>query len=130
MFKTVYHGTSREAAQDIVKNGVDIMKGHGGYFGWAFYTTEDKQLAKSNYADFAGDCNGVVLEFKVKSSATILDLRKPEDWERYLETDHESFYHSIDGSFRLVDQFGIDAIYDTSNDSLMVFNPTILEVVK
>jgi hypothetical protein len=129
-FDTVYHGTDSNSARDIMRNGIDISKVSGGYFGWAFYTTEDYNLAKSNYADWAEEEDvegeGVILKFKVDPSAKILDLRREDDWDFYVKTQHDKHYHTLRGSLRIYNQFGVDAIYDRSNNSLMVFNPKIL----
>jgi hypothetical protein len=129
-FDIVYHGTDKKSAEDILKNGIDISKCEGGYFGWAFYTTDDYELAKSNYADLAEeDCEGVILSFKVDPGAKILDLTQEEDWEEYKKTQHDSFFYTLDGSLRIFNKFGIDAIYDRSNNSLMVYNPKILSAI-
>lgn len=131
---TVYHGCSKADAESIKNTGIDISMSHGGYFGWAFYTTPDKNLAQSHYADFAEeedyeDIKGAVLEFKVSSNANILDLRKEEDFQKYLRTNHSNLMHTPEGSQKIYTNHGIDAIYDNSNDSLMIFNPNILTLV-
>jgi rhodanese-related sulfurtransferase len=128
---TVYHGCSKEDAQSIIQNGVDPSKSTGGYFGWAFYTTPDKSYAQGAYADFAEeeeitDTKGRVLSFTVSNDANILDLRDPDDFEFYKGTNHEKYLSYPDKSQYIRDRHNVDAIYDRSNDSLMVFNPNIL----
>jgi hypothetical protein len=106
----VYHGTDFESAKDIKKNGLNIDKCERGYFGKAFYVTTDKELAKSNYADFSDDEGGVVLEFEMNPKNKILDLRNSEDWDTfqkleykgrnvqsYMGFDEISFYYEIFG---------------------------------
>ena len=130
----VYHGTDKQSAQDIIDNGIDNLKGSGGYFGWAFYTTLDKSMAQSNYADFAEeeeytDTRGAVLTFKVSANAKVLDLAKPDHWDIYIKTNHQDFLNTPEGSQKIFTDHGIDAIFDDSNDSLMVFNTQILEPI-
>ena len=126
-FNIVYHGTDQESANDIINNGIDSSKFLGGYFGFAFYTTPYPNLAKSNYADFSEDNDGVVLEFSINPDAKILDLRDPDDFNEYKLTNHPRYYNTLEGSLRIYNEFGIDAIYDRSNDSVMIFNPKILK---
>ncbi|MBR3621736.1 MAG: DUF3990 domain-containing protein [Selenomonadaceae bacterium] len=46
MIKTVYHGTTLEFADNIVKNGIDLTIGRKNLdFGQGFYTTADKTQA-------------------------------------------------------------------------------------
>lgn len=49
-YKTFYHGTTKENAENILKNGVDIdaIRIHdAGDFGWGFYVTPKLSLAKA-----------------------------------------------------------------------------------
>jgi hypothetical protein len=129
----VYHGTDLEAAKDIKKNGLNLKKCDRGYFGKAFYVTTDKELAKSNYADFSGDEEGgVVLEFEMNPINKFLDLRKSEDWDFYQNLKYKG--RNI-GDFMGFDEFplimkslGIDALYDRSNDAFAIYNINILEL--
>jgi hypothetical protein len=129
-FGTLYHGTSKQGAEDIINNGIDIDKSEGGYFGKGFYCAIEFALAKSNYADFAYeeglDASGAVLEFKVVGG-NILDLRDAEDFEIWKQFARNIFrpdyYHTLVNN-------GIDGLYDNSFEGVVVFNPGVLQFVK
>lgn len=127
-FKTLYHGTSLDSAINIKEEGIDISKGHGGYFGWGFYTTPDFELARMNYADFSGDEEGgVVLELEVSEDANILDLRDPDDfetWKPFSKKIHDKNLYK-----ELVDK-GIDGLWDDSFDGVVFYNPNVLILKK
>lgn len=130
----VYHGTYLESAKDIKENGVDLSKCDRGYFGKAFYVTEDENLAKSNYADFSGDEEGgVVLKFKMEPIQKILDLRVSEDWDTYRNLKYKERdvgdYMGRDEFPEIMKSLGVDAVYDRSNDAFAVYNIDILELV-
>lgn len=134
--KAVYHGTSAFDANDIITHGVLMEKSEKGYFGRGFYTTENKALAKSNYADFAEDEDGpgVVLAFNVSSRARLLDLRKGKDWDRYISLRwrgvslpnllHRDDFHTI------MQDLGIDGLYDESFEGWVFYNPKVLKLTK
>jgi hypothetical protein len=131
---TVYHGTDLSSAKDIKENGLNLSKCHKGYFGQAFYVTTDEQLAKSNYADFSGDDEGgTVLEFKMNPINKILDLRKTDDWDYYQNLKYKgrelSSWMGFDELPSIMNSFGIDAIYDRSNDAFAVYNLNILSIL-
>ena len=122
-FNTVYHGTDINSANNIKNNGVDISYSSGGYFGWGFYTTPDYNLAKSNYADFSDDDNGVVLEFDINPKANILDLSDSEDFETW------KIYAKRQGDknlYKLLVNNGIDGLYDNSFEGVVIYNPKVL----
>jgi hypothetical protein len=124
VFNKLYHGTDIESAMDIQKNGVDISKGYGGYFGWGFYTTPDFDLAKSNYADFSDDEEGgVILEFELLPTANILDLNDSDDfelWKKYSKRiNDENLYKELT-------EIGIDGLWDNSFDGVVIYNPKVL----
>ena len=124
-FNTVYHGTSKEGAQDIINNGIDMSKSDGGYFGKGFYTTPDPELAKSNYADFSGDEGGVILELQISPEANILDLRDAEDfetWKPFSKLIHRPDIHEI------LTSKGIDGLWDDSFDGVVIYNPDVIRV--
>lgn len=130
---TVYHGTDLDSAKDIKENGLNLNKCDKGYFGKAFYVTEDEALAKSNYADFSGEEEGgVVLKFKMQPINKFLDLRKSEDWEYYSNLKYKgrelSSWMGFDELPNIMKSFGIDALYDRSNDAFAVYNLDVLEL--
>jgi hypothetical protein len=126
----VYHGTSKAAARNIAKRGVDMTASTLGYFGEGFYTTENKALAKSNYADFAEDDEpGVILAFEVSPNARLLDLRKERDWliwrdGRFADLIHRPGFSSV------AVQAGIDGLYDESFEGWVFYNPDVLTLLK
>lgn len=128
----VYHGTSEAAALDIAKRGVRIEASSKGYFGMGFYTTENKTLAKSNYADFADDDEGagVVLEFKVSPRARLLDLRKPKHWEKWASLTYRgrkvTEYLSFDNFHEVMQAVGVDGLYDESFEGWVFYTPKVL----
>lgn len=129
---TVFHGTDLSSAKDIKENGLDLSKCDRGYFGKAFYVTTDEELAKSNYADFSGDEEGgVVLKFEMSPVNRILDLRNSEDWEYYQNLKYKgreiSGWMGFDELPNIMKSFGIDALYDRSNDAFAVYNLNILK---
>ena len=129
---TVFHGTDKESAKDILENGLNINKCERGYFGKAFYVTTDEELARSNYADFSDDEDGgVVLKFKLTPISIVLDLRDSEDWDYYQNVKHKGMeigrYMGFDEFPNIMKEKGIDALYDRSNDAFAVYN---LEALK
>jgi hypothetical protein len=128
----VYHGTDLVSAKDIKENGLDLSKCDKGYFGKAFYVTTDEELAKSNYADFSGDEEGgFVLKFEMNPINRILDLRKTEDWDYYQNLEYKGRelrgWMGFDELPNIMKSFGIDALYDRSNDAFAVYNLNILK---
>lgn len=131
----LYHGTDKESAEDIVKNGVNMARSHKGYFGKGFYLATDEGLAKSNYADFADEEgeDGVVLKFKLNPTAEILDLDKPEDFEQYKNLKWrgvpvESLRHKDDFDSIMRD-LGIDGIRDEGSfGGIVIYNPKVLKL--
>lgn len=124
IFNKLYHGTDIQSAMNIQKNGVDISKGHGGYFGWGFYTTPDINLAKSNYADFSGvEDGGVVLEFELSKNANILDLRDPDDFEAWKKFSKKIYDKNL---YKELINVGIDGLWDDSFDGVVIYNPKVL----
>lgn len=125
----VYHGTN-ESSKKSIENKL-IIPVTGGYFGTAFYVTDDPLLAKSNYADFAGEDNeddpGVVLKFRISDDARILDLRMPEHWEIWGAYKPENYLYREDFHEIAVNRWGIDGVYDRSMGGLAIYNPEVLE---
>ena len=129
--KIVYHGTNREAADDIVKNGVDASKSTGGYFGFGFYTTPDKALAKSNYADFGreDDEESAVVELVINTNARILDMRDEEDSAIYMRVSQNGRLSSSTDFPRKMIEAGADGLFDRSFDGVVIYNPKSVRVV-
>lgn len=131
---TLYHGTSHEAARDIIENGIDMDKSTGGYFGTGFYLTHDKDLAKSNYADFAededaDDKTGVVLKFKLSPSAKILDLDDPKDFEEWKRSKLTEQLWKPD-FHRIALRRGIQGVQDLGSfGGLVVYDPSVLKLI-
>ena len=124
VFTKLYHGTDIKSAMNIQKNGVDISKGYGGYFGWGFYTTPNADLAKSNYADFSGDKEGgVVLEFELLKTSNILDLRDPDDFELWKKYSNKINDKNL---YKELIKKGIDGLWDDSFDGVVIYNPKVL----
>jgi hypothetical protein len=129
----VYHGTDVKSAKDIKQRGLDLSKCDKGYFGKAFYVTEDEALAKSNYADFSGDDEwGVVLKFEMVPVGKILDLRVSEDWNIYQNLKYKGRpaidFIGFDEFAEIMKSLGIDAVYDRSNDAFAVYNLNVLKL--
>lgn len=124
IFTKLYHGTDIKSALNIQKNGVDISKGYGGYFGWGVYTTSNIDLAKSNYADFSGDEEGgVVLELELLPTSNILDLRDFDDfelWKKYSKKINDK------NLYKELIKIGIDGLWDDSFDGVVIYNPKVL----
>ena len=135
-FDLVYHGTGKKDADDIQKNGIDMYKSEKGFFGRAFYTTPNKNLAVANYAKFSDDEDsgekGEILEFRVKSGARILDLShgNQKDWDRWMIVSGQGKQISGDDFHNDMQSNNVDAIYEPSIDSLVVYNPKILKFIK
>lgn len=128
-FHRLYHGTSIEGAQDIQKYGIDIQKSDGGYFGKGFYTTPDFDLAKSNYADFADEEGGAILEFELSPEANILDLRDSDDWDTYLPLGQSRAIFKPNHPQEML-RAGIDGLYDNSFEGVVVYNTKYLKLIK
>lgn len=127
--RSVFHGTSLTAAEDIYGNGIDLGKSHGGYFGHAFYVADNIDLAISNYAEFAGeDEEPVVLEFVVEDASKILDLRNGLDFDRYRGSPVPPLLGRQDLPAKAAWN-GIDGVYDRSVGGLAIFRPEILSGV-
>jgi hypothetical protein len=140
----VYHGTDLESAKDIKQNGLDLSKCYRGYFGKAFYVTDDEKLANDNYAKFSDDeGDGVVLKFKLTPINKVLDLRNSKDsdtYSRITNSKYTGLEKHLRGKeiYRLIgfDEFpdimksvGIDAVYDRSFEGFAVYNLKILNIV-
>jgi len=129
----VFHGTDFNSAKDIKQNGLDLSKCDRGYFGKAFYVTTDEQLATSNYADFSGEEEGgIVLKFEMNPINRILDLRNSDDWDFYTNLKYKGrdlrAFMGFDEFPSIINSFGIDALYDRSNDAFAVYNLNILKI--
>ena len=124
--RTVYHGTSKEFADDIMSEGIDIGRCTPGYFGQAFYVADDEALAKSNYADTADD-EGAVLAVSIHRGARILDLRNAQDWTAWRASGLDR-YMGRPGFHQLAVKAGVDGVYDRSMGGLAMFEPAFIEV--
>jgi hypothetical protein len=123
----VYHGTSSEAAEDIIENGIAMHKSDGGYFGQGFYVAEEEVLARSNYADFSDDEDGgVVIKLEIKDGARILDMRNAEDAEFWVTSGLAGAIGECDFAARAV-RAGVDGLYDRSFGGLVIYNPDAVE---
>lgn len=126
-FSVLYHGTDITSAQNIIKHGIKIDASTGGYFGKGFYTTPDLKLVKSNYADFAEDNQGVIMEFMLNPNANILDLRDEQDWDIWLK--YARSVHNQDFYLTMI-RNGIDGLWDNSFEGVVIYNPKALKFIK
>lgn len=122
----VYHGTSKENAENIRKNGLRMSKCTPGYFGKGFYTTPDFGLALHNYA-FS---NGEVLIFEVSQNAKIIDMRTDDGlikWNDFMvKIGHMINRYDFP---QLAVKFGIDALYDNSFQGYVFYNLRKLKLI-
>lgn len=128
---TYYHGTDIKSATSIVKNGVKIAASGGGYFGVGFYVTPDKELARTNYAEFTGaTTKPALLELTLKSDAKIIDLRSSDHWLLWRDTiatgkaEHDPLF------YKTAPSKGCDAVYDRSFGGLCIYNNKIISSIK
>ncbi len=121
--RRLYHGTSAEDAASIVESGIDPAKSGGGYFGVGFYMAEDRELAKSNYADFNDTDAGAVVEADVADGANILDMRNEKDYAKWqafkLDIGQRDFLEKVV-------KLGIDGLYDRSFGGVVIYNAEAL----
>ncbi len=120
----LYHGTSLIFAKQILKEGVKIEKSSGGYFGWGFYTTPDKELAISNYANFSDD-EGAILEMEVKD--LFIDKLQADRWELWKKisprvSEKDFRFCAISNNFH--------AVYDNSFEGVVIYNAKIIKNIK
>lgn len=126
----LYHGTSNQGADSIESGGVSMEASSKGYFGQGFYLAVDPMLAKTNYADMNDDEDepGVVLQFKVKPDAKLLDLRDSDDWDSWVSSGLAKQVGQ-DGFANVAVAHGIDGLYDESFGGYVIYNPSVLEYV-
>jgi len=127
----LYHGTGLSSARNILANGVDLNRCSPGYFGTGFYCARDEALARSNYADFCdedGD-EGVVLAIYLQRAARILDLRNETDFQRWREGHFENAIGRPDFPY-VMRHHGIDGLYDNSFQGVVIYNPTVIDVIR
>ncbi|MGY6271941.1 hypothetical protein ACXIUT_19795 [Achromobacter denitrificans] len=125
----LFHGTSLAFARDIEARGIDMSKVSAGYFGVGFYTAEEFDLAKRNYADFADEDGGAILEFSLAEHARILDLRTPEGFEEYQRvTDNGRLSLSRPDYAAVMTRAGVDGLYDNSFEGVVIYNPSVLNL--
>lgn len=128
--RDIWHGTSKDAAEDILTHGIDMAASHLGYFGEAFYVADDRALAASNYAEFSDeDGPGSVLAMTIREGANILDLRNMRDFAAWNASGLPGRIGAR-GFARSARQAGIDGVYDRSVGGLAIYNPTILEGIR
>ncbi len=126
-FDVLYHGTSNDAGQAILRDGVRIDRCTRGYFGRGFYCALDEALAWSNYADMCGE-DGRVLKLQIAPSARILDLRLEEDADYWIKSRHSDLLARDDFPF-LMRRAGIDGLYDNSFEGVVLYRPTVITQV-
>lgn len=125
---TVYHGTSSLAAESICAHGVLVERSCGGYFGVAFYVTEDRELAQSNYADWCDEDDGLpaVLRFEMTLTDGCLDLSNPEHWDRWIASGLANRINEPRIA-ELARAAGIAAVWDENSvGGWAVYDPSIL----
>jgi len=128
--RVMFHGTSKEGAQDIMNSGIDNSKSQKGYFGRGFYMASDYDLAKGNYADWAEeDEEGSVLVVKISEGANILDLRDSEDSEVYSRVSEHGRLCGRDDFDLIMTTNGIDGLFDRSFGGIVIYDPSVLTVL-
>jgi len=128
--RDIWHGTSEEAAEDILENGIDMAASARGYFGEAFYAADERALASSNYAGFSEDEGpGAVLAMTIAPGARILDLRNSADFTAWNASGLPARLGER-GLARLARRAGVDGVYDRSVGGLAIYNPSILEGIR
>jgi hypothetical protein len=118
-----------------MSRGVDMSKLGGGYYGFAFYVTPDRDLAVSNYADFAEDEGedepGAVVELEITDSSRILQLiGNDEDWERYQQV-MRGRHGSDHNLWRKLVRDGVDGVADlNSMGGIAIYNKDIIRPIR
>jgi hypothetical protein len=134
---TYYHGTSKAAATSILKDGIDQSKSEKGYFGRGFYATYDKELAQSNYADFAEeegltDKGGDIIEFSIPQTANILDLRNEKDFDTYSNLKYRGVpvtdLVGQDNFHEIMTEVGVDGLIDRSFEGIVIYNESVVNI--
>lgn len=123
--RIVYHGTSGDAARDILTHGIDMAASHRGYLGQGFYVSPDHDHARSQYAQMADDAPGAVISAMIADKARILDLRNPADFCVFTSCGIARKIADPDCARHICDH-GIDGIYDRSVHGLAIYNPEVL----
>ena len=136
---TYYHGTSKAAATSILKDGIDQSKSEKGYFGRGFYAAYDKELAQSNYADFAEeegltDKGGDIIEFSIPQTANILDLRNEKDFDTYSNLKYRGVpvtdLVGQDNFHEIMTEVGVDGLIDRSFEGIVIYNESVINIQK
>ena len=121
--REVWHGTDMGAATDILACGVRMEASGQGYFGRAFYVTDDRDIAIENYANFSGEEAGAVLRLIIADGANILDLRNPIDAKAWKSVEREIGNPDFD---RIARRAGIAGVYDRSMGGLAIYDPRMI----
>ena len=124
----VYHGTSVSSKASILARGIDMRCAQGGYFGRAFYVTEDRQLALRTYAEFEHTEEPAVVELELTLTNGCLDLRRTLDWERWVQSGLADRCSLPDLPARAT-RAGVDAVWDNSVDGWAIYNPDVLRII-
>jgi hypothetical protein len=122
--RDVWHGTSLEAAEDILENGIQMGASSRGYFGEGFYVAEDQSHARASYAEASED-PGAVLGFTLEAGARILDLRNAGDADLWTKSGLARRIPEA-GFAGLARRAGIDGVYDRSMGGLAIYNARVL----
>lgn len=124
--RTVFHNTSRAAAERIIAEGVKADLLTPGYFGTGFYVTPNAEYARSHYADSAED-EGAVIQCEIAAfPGMILDLRNPFDSETWLRADLDKSLGAEDFIRQAFARHRIAGIYDRSMEGLAIYDLSIL----
>lgn len=119
----VWHGTTREIANDLIEQGLQPSFGE---FGHGFYALESPHLAGDELQEEDTD-DHVVLEYKVEDDPRILDLRDDADlmlWQNSGAADHIDNPHL----WKLMVKQGIDAV--RNSHIICFYNPHILKFAR
>lgn len=123
--RRLWHGTTQDAAKDILSYGISLGASTGGTFGHAFYAADTPDLARKVYAAAAEE-PGAVLMMSIRDDARVLDLRNSEDAALWTASRLASRLGAPDLP-RWARAAGIDAVHDRAIGGLAIYNPDILE---
>ena len=128
--RTVYHGTSLAAAQEILSGGISPDFLEAGYFGRAFYVTDQESVARDNYA-LASEDGGAVLKMRItEAPGRVLDLRNAKDWECWANSGLQGALGNEEFRILALKNHHIAGVYDRSMEGLAIYDLQILEDIE
>ena len=139
--KTYFHGTRLDDALSIEKGGYRINRAgrRGAIFGPGFYMTADRSFAEGYAKDVLYDegLDAAILHLKITPRKPLpLD---PKDWPDEVRDLYVRWNGDVPAQKNRVDwwdvgtiarKFGHDAVVDGGGDYAVVFDPSVVQVVK